>query len=258
MKKTLASIGISPDRVHVFDEIDSTNLEAVRRARASAPTDIEIFIARAQSAGRGRLGRSFVSERGAGIYLSISLPKSHHSGDSLTAHTAAALASMLDAAFGIKAKIKWVNDIYLSGKKLCGILVEAVTSTDGNIIGFVVGMGINVYKNAITDEISDIATSLEHEGILIDDTDELLAMIVESFISRVLTDPDGAALLSEYRMRSLVVGKEITVMPTVGEEYTATAISINDDFTLKIRLADGSIRTLASGDVKTRIKPTSY
>lgn len=252
--KNFDSLGISPDRIHIFDEIDSTNLEAMRRARAKAPCDIEIFIAEHQTAGRGRLGRAFVSERRAGIYLSILIPAKMYKGCALTAHTAVALAAALESRLGIGTQIKWVNDVYLSGKKLAGILVEAVTSTDGKIVGFVVGMGINIYKNAITDEISDIATSLEHHGIFVSDPDSIMAKIIELFVKRVLEDPDEAALLSEYRARSALDGKEIEVMPFGGEPYAARVLGINDDFTLKIELADGKIRAISSGEVKTRLK----
>ncbi len=241
-------------RVHIYEEIDSTNLEAVRYAREYLPSDIEVFLARRQSAGRGRLGRSFVSEGGAGIYLSILVPSKMYNAGALTAHTAIALSLTLDSLLGTETKIKWVNDIYLSGKKLAGILVEAVTSTDGKITHFVVGMGINVYKNAITAEISDIATSLEDCGISVNDTDALACEIVNGFIRYALTDPDADYLLSEYRRRSMPSGTLIDVLPVAGEPYEASVLGINDDFTLSVRLAGGEVRSLCSGEVKTRIK----
>lgn len=251
--KALRKYGIGSRQVHIYDEIDSTNLEAIRKARAKAPTEIEVFLARRQTAGRGRLGRSFVSEGGAGIYLSILIPKDKYKGDSLTAHTAVALAAALDELFGIRLGIKWVNDIYLSGKKLAGILVEAVTSPDGKIVGFVVGMGINVYKSAITSEISDIATSLEHNGIFVENIDAVSENIIEHFIRLVLDNNAPDRLISEYRARSVLDGKRIAVYPVGGEPYEALVIGINDDFTLKVRTPSGDIRILNSGEVKTGI-----
>ena len=250
----LEKLGISEECVHIYDEIDSTNLAAIRRARERNSSDMEVFLARSQSAGRGRLGKSFVSERGAGVYLSLLIPSTGCHSDSLTARTAVSLSMTLDTLFGVKTGIKWVNDIYLSGKKLCGILVEAVTSTEGKITDFVIGMGINVYKNAITPEISDIATSLEDNGILLSDTEELACAIIEGFIKFVLGESDSEALLSEYRRRSIADGKVVEVYPVAGEPYEAMALFINDDFTLSVKLCSGEVRRLSSGEVKTKIK----
>ena len=249
----LKRLGIDDKHVHIYDEIDSTNLEAVRRAREIAPLDIEIFLARRQTAGRGRLGKSFVSEGGAGIYLSILIPAEKYREGALTAHTAVAVATALDNHLGIRTRIKWVNDIYLSGKKLGGILVEAVTSTEGKIVAFVVGLGINVYKNAITDEISDIATSLEDCDVFVESADELCEKIIESFLT-LLCEPSPKTLLSEYRKRALRCGARIEVLPIGGEPYEATVLGVNDDFTLKVQLADGRVCSLSSGEVKTTLK----
>ena len=246
-------LGIPKTSVHIYDEIDSTNLAAVRHARERRDGGIEIFLARSQTSGRGRLGRSFVSERGAGIYLSLLIPSALYTGDALTAHTAVSLTRALGSHLGIDAGIKCVNDVYLGGKKLSGILVEAVTSTDGKITDFVVGMGINVYKNAITPEISDIATSLEDNGILLESTDDLVYAIVEGFIGDVIVSLDKDALLAEYRRRSVIVGKAIEVHPVIAEPYEATVVGINDDFTLSVKLRDGEARSLSSGEVKTKI-----
>ena len=246
-------LDIDDSRVHIYDEIDSTNLAAIRHARERCGSGIEIFLARSQTAGRGRLGRSFVSKSGAGIYLSLLIPSNLYRGEALTAHTAVSLARTLGAHLNIDTGIKWVNDIYLSGKKLCGILVEAVTSTDGKITDFVVGMGINVYKNAITPEIADIATSLEEQGVLLHDTDSLVYKIVAEFIKDTIISLDKDTLLSDYRRRSVIDGETIEVHPVAGEPYEATAIGINDDFTLSIKLPCGEIRSLSSGEVKTRI-----
>ena len=250
----LEKLGIAKECVHIYDGIDSTNLAAIRRARERRGSEIEVFIARSQSAGRGRLGRSFVSVPGAGVYLSLLIPSDGCHADTLTSRAAVTVATALDSLLGTEAKIKWVNDIYLSGKKLCGILVEAVTSTDGKITDFVVGMGINVYKSAITDEISDIATSLEDNGILLDGTDELIYTIAERFVKDNTRSYDRDTLLSEYRRRSMLDGVEIEVFPIAGDPYEAAALGINDDFTLKVKLPSGEIRSLSSGEVKTKIK----
>ena len=252
MEKQLYALGISADGIHVYKEVDSTNLAAIRHARERTSRTVEVFLAEAQSAGRGRLGRSFVSKAGEGIYLSLLIPADGNDAASLTPLAAVAISRALHSELGIKVGIKWVNDIYLSGKKLCGILVEAVTSPDGKITDFVIGMGINVYKNAISPEISDIATSLENNGIFLPDKTSLVSAVIREILCEI-KNPSPERLLAEYRDGSILIGADITVCPVSGDEYRARVIGINDDFTLKVEGGDGVVRNLFSGEVKIRI-----
>ena len=254
MDISLTKYGVPENLVHIYSEIDSTNLAAIRYARLAPPDRAHIFLAYSQTSGRGRLGNSFVSVAGAGIYLSILLPEGSVCPERLTPLAAVALAETLESSLGISPTIKWVNDIYLDGKKLAGILAEAVTSDEGKIIGFVLGMGINVYKNAITDEISDIATSLEECGAKIDDFDGFTASVVRSLYEKILAGKDVDALLSDYRARSIMKDKRITVMPVGAAPYEATALGISDDFSLLVRLDGGEYRHINSGDVKIKIE----
>ena len=155
IEEELRKFGINPPKIVFYEETDSTNTRAKEYARSAESKETVVFIANSQTAGRGRLGRSFVSERGGGIYMSI-LTYPEENGFDATAATARAavcLARATEAVCGCKTEIKWVNDIYLGGRKLAGILTEGKMTSDGEIAYQVVGMGINVYKKAISDEI---------------------------------------------------------------------------------------------------------
>ena len=140
-------------RIDIFDLLDSTNLEARRQADRgmSAPA---LIVASAQSEGRGRLGRSFYSPAHAGLYMSLLLEASDNSADNvrLTTATAVAVAESIDELCGIATEIKWVNDIYLGGRKICGILCESFTSAIGKRYA-VVGIGLNLRASDFPDDI---------------------------------------------------------------------------------------------------------
>ena len=247
IEKALADIGNPPIKVVFYDTTDSTNTRAKEYARQTRERENVIFVANHQTAGRGRLGRSFVSKEGAGIYLSILTYPDESGADAtaVTARAAVALARAIDSLAGTKTQIKWVNDIFLGGKKLAGILTEAEMLENGKIGYLVVGMGINVYKNAISDEISGIATSIESETDSAPDRNLLVASIVKEY----LTSTDDC--LADYRAKSLVIGKSVKVIkPT--EQYEATVIGINDDFSLQIQ-RDGKEERLFTGEISIRI-----
>lgn len=247
IEQALADIGNLPIKVVFYDTTDSTNTRAKEYAKTAADRETVIFVANHQSAGRGRLGRSFVSKEGAGIYLSIlTYPdKSGADATAVTARAAVALARAVDSLAGTKTQIKWVNDIFLGGKKLAGILTEAEMLENGKIGYLVVGMGINVYKNAISEEISDIATSIESEINTAIDRSKLTAEIIRQYFV------EDSNYLDEYRARSLVIGKRVTVIkPT--EQYEATVVGINDDFSLQIQ-RDGKEERLFTGEISIRI-----
>ena len=247
IEKALADIGEKPFKIVFYDTTDSTNTRAKEYAKQSTERENLIFVANHQTNGRGRLGRSFVSNEGAGIYLSILTYPDESGADAtaVTARAAVALARAIDSLAGTKTQIKWVNDIVLGGKKLAGILTESEMLENGKIGYLVVGMGINVYKNAISEEISDIATSIESEVGSAPDRSRLVAKIISEFFR------ESNDYLDEYRARSLVIGKKVTVIkPT--EQYEATVVGINDDFSLQIQ-RDGKEERLFTGEISIRI-----
>jgi BirA family biotin operon repressor/biotin-[acetyl-CoA-carboxylase] ligase len=244
----LQKIGINPPKIVFYEETDSTNTRAKEYAKENPDSrEPVVFIANGQTAGRGRRGRSFVSESGAGIYMSILTYPDTDAADAtmVTARTAVSLAEAIESLCNCDVKLKWVNDLYLGGKKLAGILTEGELTEKGKIAYQVVGMGINVYKNAISEEISDIATSIEHESKSIPDRSLLTARVVKEFLLF-----DGK-LYEEYKSRSMVIGKSVRVIkPT--EQYEAKVLDLNEDFSLSIERGDKTER-LFTGEVSLKI-----
>lgn len=240
-------MGILPPKIVYYELTDSTNTRAKEYA-AQHPKNREpiVFIADGQTAGRGRRGRSFVSESGAGIYISI-LTYPEESGADATAATARAAVLLLRAIESVcecKIRIKWVNDLYLGGRKLAGILTEGELGEDGKISYQVVGMGINVYKNAISDEISAIATSLESEASCAPDRSKLAARIIAK-----LLNGEGDCY-AEYKARSFIIGKSVTVIKLT-ESYEAKVLDINPDYSLTVE-RDGKEESLFTGEISIK------
>ena len=238
---------VSP-KIVFYEQIDSTNTRAKEYARENPESRTPVvFIANGQTAGRGRRGRSFVSQRGAGIYISILTYPDSDGFDAtrVTAEAAVNLARAIESLCPCDIKIKWVNDLYLGGKKLAGILTEGEVAPDGKIAYQVVGMGINVYKNAISDEISAIATSIEGEGFVPPDRSKLAAEIIIRSLYEV------GDRYAEYKARSFIIGKTVTVMK-LAESYEAEVIDINPDYSLKIQTTKGC-EDLFTGEVSLKI-----
>ena len=231
-----------------FDVTDSTNTRAKEfaKSRGNERTPV-LFVANAQTAGRGRMGRSFVSNENAGIYMSLLIYPDERGFDATraTAMAAVAISRAVDITSNTHAEIKWVNDVYLEGKKLAGILCEGEVLQNGEIGYMIVGMGINVYKNAISEEISAIATSIESEAGDAPDRSLLCALAV-----REMLDFKGN-LYEEYKSRSFIINKTVRVI-RVTEEYEAKVLDINDDFSLTIE-RDGKTEQLFTGEISIKI-----
>lgn len=242
----LREIGIDPPKILFYDEIDSTNTRAREYAEATEGRETVVFIANSQTAGRGRRGRSFVSNEGAGIYISILTYPTEDGFDATrtTAEAAVALARAVEELCDCDVKIKWVNDLFLGGKKLAGILTEGKVEDNGKISYSVVGMGINIYKNAISDEISTIATSIESELNYAPDRSRLAAVIIKEFLNR-------GDCYAEYKARSVVIDREVAVVKLT-ESYPARVIDINPDYSLLID-RDGVEERLFTGEISLRI-----
>ena len=242
----LREIGINPPKIVFYEKTDSTNTRAKEYAEATDSCETVVFIANSQTAGRGRRGRSFVSNEGAGIYISILTYPTEDGFDATrtTAEAAVALARAIEELCDCDVKIKWVNDLFLGGKKLAGILTEGKVLSDGKIAYSVVGMGINVYKSAISDEISTIATSIESEINYAPDRSSLASIIIKEFLNR-------GDCYAEYKARSVVIGREVTVVK-LNESYPARVVDINPDYSLLIN-RDGVEERLFTGEISLRI-----
>lgn len=247
-----------PIAVEVLDSIDSTNTEAKRRALSGLDTPL-FLLARTQTAGRGRLGRTFCSPDGAGLYMTVLLhPETSH-GEvlSLTSAAAVAVCRAIEAQTSLSPKIKWVNDVYLSHKKVCGILTEGVSDpTDGHLKSVVVGIGINLTPAAFPDEVAAIATSLGGEGAAVD-PNRLAAAVCDGLLE-FYEDLPRKSWLAPYRERSYLTGKSVIWRKAGGglEEVplgTGTVLGIGDDGELILDTPDGMV-ALTGGEVTVRVK----
>lgn len=247
----------------VYDITDSTNLEARRFVLGETPSAPAVFIARQQTAGRGRLGRGFYSPKD-GLYLSIVIKPAFDMSRSsqVTVAAAAATSESIDEICGCDSRIKWVNDIYVNSKKVCGILTEATTDFEtGQIDSLIIGIGINTSDRSFPPELADIAGSVpgaSGEELTGHEKARLASTIIEKVL-RYTKDLSG--FMDSYRERSMVIGKHITVYTgTYRKDPTqelggrpAFAVGIDDSGGLIVEYEDGTRQTLTSGEVSIRI-----
>ncbi len=217
----------------VYDTIDSTNTQAKLSSVVQG-----IFVAKHQTAGRGRQGKSFYSPDNTGLYMSIVLPITPMEAYefSLTAAAAVAAARAIEKVCNISVQIKWVNDLYLHGKKIAGILTEA----DRNRV--IVGIGINISTESFPDDIP-LAGSLDADNV---SKSKLTAAFAENLFD--ITASKSRDFMSEYRDRSMLLGKEISFYKD-GTSFTAKALRIEDSGELTVTSGEKEL-TLHSGEVQ--------
>lgn len=241
-------------RTVYLDMVDSTNNEVKRRADLGAPEGLAV-IAGEQTAGRGRLGRSFQSPKGKGLYLTVllrpALSPSQVTG--LTAWTAVAVCNAVEAECSLRPRIKWTNDIILNGKKLCGILVE--TKTEGDRISYAaVGVGINVNQTPedFDPQIRSVAGSLAMALGRNTEPSALASRVLEA-LGRMYDEfpAQKAQWLSRYRDDCLSIGREVALVRGDRVRY-AYAEGVGDDFSLLVRYPDGTREAVQSGEVSVR------
>lgn len=234
--------------MQVAEVLPSTNTTARELAQAGAPEGT-VVVAAAQTAGRGTRARSFFSPQG-GVYMSIILRPRQADGCLITSCAAVAVARAIERLCPLTVQIKWVNDLYVGGKKLCGILTEAGFHPDNTLDYVVLGIGVNVAAVDFPSEIADIATSLGNEGCAVE-RNALIAAILAEWEAAYATIGSGE-FLAESRARSCVLGRQVTI--TRGnEQFTATARDISDRGHLLVETDDGATVTLLSGEVRIRI-----
>lgn len=223
--------------VSVFDSIDSTNSYAKGEFNGSPL----IVLADGQTNGRGRLGRSFFSPAGTGLYMSIAL-RLPIPTDVLTVVAAVAVSRAIEDISDKYAQIKWVNDIFIDGKKVCGILCESLSLTDGKADSAVIGIGINLSTESFPEEISHIAGSLGNKDF---DRNELAARIFAELV--YLLGRDKSSVLKEYEDRLFILGKDVSFIKD-GVSRKGVAFGINEDANLLVDV-DGEIVALSSGEI---------
>lgn len=235
--------------VFAYDEIDSTNTEAKRLLAGGRIELPALVVAECQSGGRGRQGRSFYSPRGAGVYMSVVTGAAGGGVLSMTTMAAVAVVRAIEALTDKKPRIKWVNDVYLDGKKICGILAEAVLRPGSNSLQAVVtGIGVNLWLTELPEELAETVTALNTPDL---SRNQLIARITKEFLA-LTADLTDHSYLKEYREHSLILGKEINCHIN-GEIRRATAVDIDEAGGLVIRHPDGSTETLRSGEVTIRL-----
>lgn len=237
-------------QIFKYDITDSTNERAREYARSEGAHFPAVFIARGQTHGRGRRGRSFDSELGAGLYISFLIKEDTKADEAvkITARAAVATSRAIERTSGLSPEIKWVNDIYSRGRKLAGILTEGeIDTATGRLSYAVCGIGINLKKRDFPDELSDIATTVEDECGITVDSEVLAEVLAEEFFS-------VGDYMNEYRERSLVLGKKIAVRRLTGEEFTAHAVEITETASLIVEKENGEREELSSAEVSVSEK----
>ena len=234
-----------------FDELESTNTEAINQAKRGADEGLCV-VARQQTAGRGRHGRVWISEKDAGLFFSIVLrPKIETRFLTLvTLMSAVAVHDTLEELYTIDCDIKWVNDIHVRGRKICGILAETCDTNKG--LAVVVGIGINLKSSNFPPEIAETATSIEAETNQTPNAENLLQKLT-FFLSKycdILNDANGAEKIrGEWIAHSsYAYGKSVKVV-LENETIHGTTRGIEENGALRVETGSGEVRIIHAGDV---------
>ncbi|MTD41806.1 biotin--[acetyl-CoA-carboxylase] ligase [Erwinia sp. CPCC 100877] len=237
--------------ITVLDSSESTMKDAKLAAINGAPAHT-LIVADTQEAPKGRFGRPFFSKTGRGIYMSLLLKPNQNFEEmaQYTVITAVAAARAMDQLAKVHTEIKWVNDIYLNGKKVCGILSEAMSDVEtGQITDVIIGMGINfsLKQQEFPKDLREKATSLFAEDEPMITRNELISAIWNQFYD-ILDHLSEESFIEEYRKKSFVLGKKVT-FTQAGINYQGIATDINDLGELIVQLSSGEQKTLSSGEI---------
>ena len=241
--------------LQVVDTVDSTNTAMKRMAAEGAPHG-SVLIANEQTAGRGRMGRSFYSPPGTGIYMSLLL-RPHTDAQQatlVTASAAVAVAEAIEHFAGEPAQIKWVNDVFFHGRKVCGILTEAAMDFESGMIDYVVpGIGVNtaVPAEGFPAELQGIAGAAFGAAHVPALRCRLAAEILDRFMDYYAC-LGSRACYEAYKSRSVVLGQDVQLISPGREAVSARVLDIDDDFALVVRARDGQVKRINSGEVSLR------
>ncbi len=249
-EKTIKEALSVPAEITLYKVADSTN--SILKKEATSPSfPNRVIIAEQQTGGRGRLGRSFHSPSQSGIYMSLLIRPEKEDIGLITAFTAVAVCNALEKVTGEKFEIKWVNDIYKNGKKICGILAEA-GATDGEVNYIIVGIGINVYspEGGFPKDIENIAGSVFDRSNPNENGEDLRNRIIGEIINNFYSyTPD---FVSEYRRKSCVIGKNVTVHQG-NDSKKAFVLDIDPSCRLLVEYENGSTEALSFGEISIRL-----
>ncbi len=249
----------------IHKTLDSTNVEGKRVAKLGAPHGT-VILAEGQTAGRGRMGRQFYSPGDTGLYMSILVRPDRRTTDImlLTTATSVAVCRGIHRCYGVEPVIKWVNDIYLENKKVCGILAEGGMNPDtGAIDSVIIGIGINLRTKRFPDDIREIAASIEeycnpHHFVT---RNELVAALLDEFWT-IYEGLGERAFMDEYRQRSMVIGRQVYLGNQENAVFTDSrevmVQGIDDDGGLIVEYPndDGSFcrEIIRTGEISLRLK----
>lgn len=242
------------DTLHLYESVESTNTLAKELAKAGAPHG-SVVIADRQTGGRGRMGRQFHSPAGQGIYLSVVLRPNCRAEQlmHLTCAVAVAMCDAVEKVAGLRPQVKWINDLLLGNRKVGGILTEL--SLDGPMVDYaVVGIGINCNQRAadFPAELQEIAGSLAMVTKTIINREALAAAMIDALytLSAALLS-SKEAYMARYKADCITLGRAVAVHSAAGT-YEAFAEDVDGEGSLCVRLPDGSLRAVSSGEVSVR------
>lgn len=242
--------------ITIFSTIDSTNNEAKRILSKGIEQDT-LVLSNEQTAGRGRMGRSFLSPADIGLYMSLILKELPEEKDTglITTLAAVAVSRAIERMTGKRPGIKWVNDLYLDGKKICGILTEGTINMEtSSIDSLIVGIGINlrVFEKHLPKELDGIVGGIftpKEEEVLT--RNELAAAVLQEFYS-LLSNMQTKEYLEEYRKRCFILGKAVSFRQE-GKELEGIAETVDDNGNLIVQLKSGTQKKLSYGEVRLKI-----
>lgn len=239
-----------------YEVTDSTNTRLKELAQNGA-TAGTVAIANEQTAGKGRLGRSFQSDKNTGIYMSMLMrPQGglEHISE-ITAWVAVCVSRAIEKVVGVTPGIKWVNDVVLNGKKICGILTElSVEGESGSIQYLIVGIGLNVHTKVedFPEEIRQKASSIDEQTGKYVNRAQLAAAVVEELDAMFAKWPEGKEeYLSYYREHCVTTKKQVRLLRGKEERF-GYAEEVTEDFHLRVCYEDGTKEEVSSGEVSVR------
>lgn len=237
--------------ISLYDSVSSTNT-LLKEMAVNGEKDGKVVVALSQTAGRGRYDRKFYSDKG-GIYLSVLFRPDTKGFDTtlLTSAAAVAVSDAIEKTSDKTTQIKWVNDILINNKKVCGILCEGgFTGNNGFVI---VGIGINAYtdKNGLNNEIKDIATTV-FDTPCPQLSEKLCASVVDNLFYQY-QNLEKREFLNTYRKKSVVLGKTVTVIPKNASTSVAKVLEIDDNCRLLLEFENGEKRYLSTGEISIKI-----
>ena len=235
------------------DTLDSTNTEAANQARLGVDEGVCV-IARQQTAGRGRHGRNWVSEKDSGLSFSIVLRPEINMRylPLITLMTGVAVYDTLKE-FGLKPDIKWVNDVLIGEKKICGILAETVDTPRG--LAVIVGIGVNLTNRNFPDEIAGTATSIEAVlsvpgAVAAVDVEPILTKYLSYWYATLNRENGPADLINEWRRRSTYFSGKHVRVTLANEAFEGITDCLEENGALRVIRSDGSVTIVQAGDIE--------